>query len=116
MIDRFNKYLEQAGEEGRLDFIGWQELEREKGMRCGKIRTILLQEDIIENLGKMETKGDAIGELVARVAKEVPYSINYLTEGIKDMVGDGLLQYDLQEGNITWRWGGDGDGVRDSTF
>jgi len=110
MIDRFNKYLEKAGEEGKLDFIGWHELEREKGMRCGKIRALLLQEDIIENLGKMETKGEVIEELVASVAKQVNYPINYLREGINDMVSDGLLQYELHEGNVKWKWGGDGAG------
>jgi len=53
----------------------------------------------------VETKGNVIEELVARVSKEITYPLNYLREGIKEMVDKGILKYEVCEGSITWSWG-----------
>ena len=99
------RYLEEREKSGNLDSIEQEELGQVKARRRGDIAVKLLQTDTIENLGSMETKGDVIEELVARVSREITYPHNYLGEGLKDMVNIGILKYELNEGNVTWRWG-----------
>lgn len=106
-INCYTQYLEYLEKEGKLDSITREELEELKGRRQGELAAKMLQGDIIENLGKMETKGDVIEELVAKVSKEITYPLNYLREGIKGMVSEGILQYKVNEGNVIWRWAGD---------
>ncbi len=104
-IDSYTSYLDDLEKRGRLDTISREELEQGKVRRRGEISAKLLGEDIIENLGKMETKGDVIEELVAKVSKEITYPLSYLREAIQDMVSKGFLQYESHEGKVTWRWG-----------
>ena len=106
--EEFEHYVRQLEEtEGsvRLDSIEHEEVEEAKARRYGEITFRLLQKDIIENLGSMETKGDVISELAAKLAGEITYPPNYLREGFQDMVSKGILTYALNEGRVTWSWG-----------
>jgi len=104
-INCYISYLEESEKEGKLDTIEREEWEKVKVRRRGEVAFKLLQKNIIENLAAMETKGDAIEELVARVSKEIAYPLNYLGEGIKEMASKGILKYELHKGNVTWSWG-----------
>ena len=106
-VERYVSYLEELEKSGKLDSesIEQEELEEVKARRRGEITFKLLQGDIIEDLGSMETKGDVIEELVARVSKEIAYPLHYLKQVTEDMVSQGILKYELHQGNVIWRWG-----------
>lgn len=104
-IDCYISYLEDLEREEKLDGIEREEWEKVKMRRRGEITFKLLQKNVIENLAAMETKGDVIEELVARVSKEITYPLNYLREGIRETVDKGSLKYEVCEGNVTWGWG-----------
>lgn len=104
-VECYVRYLEELEKSGKLDSIEQAELEGVKARRRSEIAIKLLQGDIVEALGSMEIKGDVIEELVAKVSREITYPHNYLSEGLQDMVNTGILKYELDEGNVTWRWG-----------
>jgi len=103
-LDWYIRYLEEAGRGGKLDAKEQEEWEKAKGRRHAEITLRLLQGDIIENLAGMETKGDVVEELVARVSKEVNYPPDCVGERIKGMIKEGILKHQLQAGRVTWRW------------
>ena len=103
-INCYISYLEDLEKEEKLDGIEREEWEKVKVRRRGEITLTLLQGNVIENLGKMETKGDVIEELIARVSKEINYPLDYLREGVKDMVSEGILKHESGEGSVTWKW------------
>jgi len=65
----------------------------------------LLQGDVIENLGGVETKGDPVESLANRVAEIMPYPPHKVSASIKRWVEEGLLKYDLKGQHLVWRWG-----------
>ncbi len=64
----------------------------------------LLQGDVIENLGGVETMGDPVESLASRIAEIMPYPHHQVSESIKRWVEEGLLQYDLKGERLVWRW------------
>ncbi|MEE9401071.1 MAG: hypothetical protein V3V32_03535, partial [Dehalococcoidia bacterium] len=64
----------------------------------------LLQGDVIENLGGVETMGDPVESLASRIAEIMPYPHHQVSESIKRWVEEGLLQYDLKGEHLVWRW------------
>jgi len=103
-INCYISYLEDLKKEENLDGIEREEWEKVKVRRRGEITFKLLQRNVIENLAAMETNGDVIEELVARVSKEITYPLNRLREGIRDTVDKGSLKYEVCEGKVTWSW------------
>jgi len=103
-VSVYTGYLEELEREGKLDRVEWEDLEQVKVRRSGEIVSQLLHGDIIENLGSMETRGDVVAELVARVSKEIAYPPHYLRQVTQDMVSQGMLKYELHHGKVTWRW------------
>jgi len=103
-VSYYTGYLEALESVGKLDSEEREHLEQVKARRSEEIVAKLLYEDIIENLGSMETKGDVVAELVARVAKEITDPLHHLGQVIEDMVGRGMLKYELHQGKVTWKW------------
>jgi len=99
------RHYEESERQGKLSPI---ELERMKEIKAGRYREIsihLLQGDIIENLGRMETKGDVIEELAVRISNETPYPLTDLRQWTRDMISKEILKYETREGNVVWQWG-----------
>lgn len=103
-VSYYTGYLEGLERGGKLDSAEWEDLEQVKVGRSGEIVYKLLHGDIIENLGSMETKGDVVAELVARVSKEITYPLHYLRPVLENMVSQGILKYELHQRKVTWRW------------
>ena len=103
-VSYYTGYLEDLEREGKLDRAEREDLEQVKVRRSEEIIARLLQEDIIENLGIMKTKGDVVAELVARLSKEITYPLHYLRQATEDMVSRGMLKYELHQGKVTWGW------------
>jgi len=86
-------------EEGTLD-----QAELARAGRYGPLAWVLLQGDVIESVGRIERKGDPVEALVDRIAKIIPYSHKQISDNIKGWVKCGLLKYDLDGGELAWRW------------
>ncbi len=99
------RHYEESERQGKLSPI---ELERMKEIKAGRYREIsihLLQGEIIENLGRMETKGDVIEELAVRISNETPFPLTDLRQWTRDMISKEILKYETREGNVVWQWG-----------
>lgn len=103
-VSYYIRYLEELERKGRLNSAEWEVLEQVKMSRFEEVVTRMLQGDIIEDLGSMETRGDVVAELVAGVSKEITYPPHHLRQAIEDMVSQGTLKYELHQGKVTWRW------------
>jgi len=83
------------------------ELNREdltRAERHGPLAWALLQGDVIESVGRIERKGDPVEDLVDRIARIIPYPHKQISDNIKGWVEGGLLKYDLDGGELVWRW------------
>ena len=102
-LSRYNQGLElyMAGleKEGKADNIEATKLRTSVPLAC-----TLLQSDIIENLGELEIKGDAVEDLASRLEKIVPYTHDEISENVKQWVDSGLLNYDLKDQHRVWSW------------
>ena len=65
----------------------------------------LMQGDIIENLGPIESKGDPVENLVNKLVEIVLHPKQQVSDSIKKWGSEGFLRYDLKDGRLVWRWG-----------
>jgi len=92
-------FLRDLEKEGKLDYI-----EAMQSRTSSPLAWTLLQDEVIENLGGMETKGDPVESLASRVAEIVPYPLHQVSDSIKRWVEEGLLKYNLKGQHLVWRW------------
>ena len=102
-LSQYNKtlegFLEDMEKQGRLD----PSLVTESRIRSPLAWT-LLQDDVVDNLGYMEMRGDPVVSLVNRLKDLVPYSFEHINENVRKWVDEGLLTYDLKDERLSWRW------------
>jgi len=96
---RLGLYLKALEKEGKLDYM-----EAMQSRASGPLPWALLQDEVIENLGMMELKGDPVESLASRIAEIVPYPHHQVSASIKRWVEEGLLKYDLKGQHLVWRW------------
>jgi len=65
----------------------------------------LVQDDVIENLGKIKLLGDPLEGLVSRLAEILPYPYHQINESIRKWHDEGIFQYELNDGHLIWSWG-----------
>jgi anaerobic magnesium-protoporphyrin IX monomethyl ester cyclase len=102
-LSRYNQglelYLTDLERENKLDYI-----EAMRSIASSPLAWTLLQSDVIENLGELEIKGDAVEDLASRLEKIVPFIHDEISENVKQWVDGGLLNYDLKGQHLVWSW------------
>jgi radical SAM superfamily enzyme YgiQ (UPF0313 family) len=78
------------------------EIEKEK--RRAPLEWALLQNDVIENLGELEAKGNPVEILSSKIAELVPYPCHQVKEKITKWIEKGLLRYELRDRHVIWSW------------
>jgi radical SAM superfamily enzyme YgiQ (UPF0313 family) len=95
----YSKYLEDLEREGKLGETGLEELRRRRQLEIvGK----LMQQDIIEGLGKVRASNDPINELAEEISKIIPYPPHHIQQVIGELVNKGVLKCD--KGEAEWKW------------
>ncbi|MEE8470553.1 MAG: hypothetical protein V3S51_04415, partial [Dehalococcoidia bacterium] len=64
----------------------------------------LLNGDVIENLGRVEPKGEPIEDLANRIAECIPYPLHQINDNLRSWVSQGLLKYNPDGGHLVWQW------------
>ncbi|UCG84521.1 MAG: cobalamin-dependent protein [Dehalococcoidia bacterium] len=103
-LSRYNEglmqYLADLTKEGKID-----PAEAIHSKMRSPLAWTLLHGDIIEDLGPVESNDDPVDSLVDRLEGIVSYTREQIKENIAKWVEEGLLKYELQEGDLIWRWG-----------
>jgi radical SAM superfamily enzyme YgiQ (UPF0313 family) len=100
-VECYSRYQEDLEREGKLNET---ELEEVKRRRQLEIVGSLVQQDIIESLGKVRASKDSIEELAEEIAKRTPYPPHHIQQVIRELVDEGILQVDKDEEEAEWRW------------
>ena len=102
-LNRFDRGLEEfvadLEKQGRLDTATASQLK----VRSPLAQTLLLG-DVIESLGVIELRDDPIEGLINRLDEVVTCTHDQISENIRKWVDEGLLTYDLESRNLSWRW------------
>ena len=102
VLHRYYKGIRGVSEESEEREIDQEELA--KAQRRSPLAWALLNGDVIENLGRVEHKGNPAQDLADRIAKTIPYPHQQISDSISEWVERGFLRYDLKNGHSTWRW------------
>jgi len=100
-VDRYIARIEELQKEGKdPDYEGIHI----KDQKRNSIAAILLQSDIIENLGTLENESDSIHHLAGELADYIPYSPDDIEPAVKEMIAEGLLTHETSPKGVVWNW------------
>jgi len=101
MITQLFQHWDRLERKGELDNATLQECRRR---RRGDIVKRLLQEDVIDNLGRIRTTTDPVEGLATALSHKIPYPTLHIRDAARELVNEGLLKHEDIEGYATWRW------------
>ncbi len=99
-LHRYYRGLRLTPEE--LEAAGVQNAEQSEKLR--PLAWTLLSGDVIESLGPVERVTTPVTDLAERVSGLIPYPRAQITGNLSSWVDQGLLTYDVKDGQVFWRW------------
>lgn len=100
-ISCYTRYLDNLDEQGQSN----AELTDLMKGRRREIVSLLLQNDVIENLGSLRIEGDIVENLAAEIGNRIPYPLPVIRKMVPHLVNEGILKYERLGEDVVWRWG-----------
>ena len=94
-----NRFLSDLEQKGNIDH-----LKTERALNSRRLASALLQDDVIENLNSIQSKGDPTEALTSELVKTIPYSPQEISENIKNWIDREILKYDSVGNHLVYRW------------
>lgn len=78
--------------------------ELQKSKRRSPLAWALLNGDVIESIGRIESRSDPVEDLADRIADLIPYPRQQISDNIRSWIDNSLLKYKTDSQHLVWQW------------